>query len=77
MLKKKKTEAKTVLTVKLTENENIIIEGQVQQRILCEVIIALLQYVKSESWEVFLSVYKTGEQMLKSLFTKGDKDVSK
>lgn len=77
MLKKKKTEEKTVLTVKLTEDGNIIIEGQIQQRVLCKVIIALLQYVKSESWEVFLSVYKTGEKVLKPFCTIGGKDVSK
>lgn len=70
MLKKKKTEEKTILTVKLSKDENIIIEGRVQQRILCQIIIVLLQYIRAESWEVFLSVFRTGEKLLKPVFTK-------
>lgn len=76
MLKKKKTEEKTVLTVKLTKDENLIIEGQIPQRILCKVIMVLLQYVQTESWETFLAIYKRGEEILKPIFTKGDKNVS-
>lgn len=74
---KKKNEEKIILTVKLTEDEKLIIEGQIQQRMLCKVIIVLLQYVKAESWEVFLSVYKAGEKILKPIFTKDTENVSK